>query len=98
MIPGALRPFMPDTDYMAVKYKDTSTEPALLIRTPERDIPILPAGYKDIWVVGLDEIEAVGGTDLIVRGGAYDLQPVPSIKVMKRFGWGQETETGGSDD
>lgn len=97
MIPSAFRPFMPDTDYMAVKYNDTTTPPALLIRTPDRDIPIMPEGYKDIWVVGLDEIEAVGGTSLIVRGGGYDLQPVPSIKTMRKFGWGQETETGGSE-
>jgi hypothetical protein len=97
MIPGAFRPFMPDTDYMAVKYVDTTTPPALLIRTPDRDIPIMPEAHKDIWVVGLDEIEAVGGVALVVRGGAYDLRPVPSVKTMRKFGWGQETETGGSE-
>jgi len=34
----------------------------------------------------------MGASALIVRGGAYSLQPIVSVKTMKRFGWGQEED------
>jgi len=98
MIPPAFRMFMPDTDYMAVKYEDTETQPDLYAITASGEVPLTPEAHKDIWIVSLDDMEEIEATALIVRGGPYDLQPVPSPKVMRQFGWGQESETGQKED
>ena len=39
-----------------------------------------------MWVVSLDDIEDFEATHLVINGGEYDLQPVPSPKTMRRFG------------
>ena len=41
---------------------------------------------NDMWVVSLDDIEDLEATHLVINGGEYDLQPVPSPKTMRRFG------------
>ena len=33
-------------------------------------------------------IEGMGADRIIIGGGAYDLQPVPSPKIMRKFGIG----------
>lgn len=92
MIPSAFRMFMPDTDHLAVKYKNMDAAPQLFARTENGDIALLAESHKDMHVVSLKDLKQSDASALVVRGGAYDLQPVPSPKTMRRFGWGQDDD------
>lgn len=92
MIPGAFRMFMPDTDYFAIKYKDTTTTPAAFAQTASGEVQLEAEAHKDFWVVSLDDMKDIDATTMVVRGGLYELQPVPSPETMRRFGWGQKED------
>lgn len=93
MIPGAFRMFMPDTDYLAVNYDDLRTSGAeIFARVKDKSIPLKAELYKEKHVVSLEDLKEMGASALIVKGGAYSLQPTVSVKTMKRFGWGQEDD------
>ena len=91
MIPGAVRMFMPDTDYLAVRYDDFRTSDAQIFATIDGvEKPIASESYKDMHVVSFEDLEDMGATALVIKGGAYQLQPTVSVKTLKKFGWGQE--------
>jgi len=93
MIPAAVRMFMPDTDYLAVKYDDLRvTDAKVFARVEGQDIPLVPEVFKEMHVISFKELKNMKASALIVRGGAYNLQPTVSVKIMKRFGWGQEED------
>ena len=93
MIPSVARMFMPDTDYLAVKYDDLRTTGAqIFARVGENDVPLTAELYKEMHVVSFEELEDMKASALIIKGGAYKLQPTVSVKTMKRFGWGQEED------
>ncbi|WP_017931965.1 hypothetical protein [Robiginitomaculum antarcticum] len=92
MIPMAFRLLMPDPDYYGVKYEDKATPPQIFVDTAKGEVPVSSDSYRDMHIVSMDQIRREGGSALIVRGGAYTLQPTPSIATMKRFGYGQDTE------
>jgi hypothetical protein len=88
MLPGALAIFMPDTDYFAIRMIDRKAVPTAMAASGEMQTKLDMEVFKDMWVVSLDDIEEVGADSLIIDGGAYDLQPVPSPKTMRKFGMG----------
>jgi len=93
MIPAAVRMFMPDTDYLAVNYNDLRVSGAeIFARVRGEDVPLQAELYKEKHVVSYEDLKEMGASALIVRGGAYTLQPTVSVKTMKRFGWGQEED------
>jgi len=91
MLPNAIAFLMPKTNYLAIKMVDRSKVPMAFVSTAEGERELALETFKDMWIVRLDDIEAVAGEALIIRGGAYDLQPVPSPKILRRFGWGAAT-------
>ena len=92
MLPSVVAMFMPDTDYFAVKMKDRSAVPVVLAVSSAAETPLPLEQVKDMWVVSLDDIEEANAESITLRGGAYDLQPVPSPKTLRRFGWGDAIE------
>lgn len=93
MIPTAVRMFMPDTDYLAVKYDDLRLQgDQIFALIGEDEVPLDAELYKEMHVVSFDTLEDMKASALIIKGGAYKLQPTVSVKTMKRFGWGQEEE------
>ena len=88
MLPDALAIFMPDTDYFAIRMIDRKAVPTAMAASGEMQTKLDMEVFKDMWVVSLDDIEEVGADSLIIDGGAYDLQPVPSPKTMRKFGMG----------
>ena len=93
MIPSVARLFMPDSDYLAVKYNDMRTTGAQIFAlVNKREVPLTAELYKEMHVVSYDDLEEMGAEALIIKGGAYRLQPTVSVKTMKRFGWGQEED------
>lgn len=93
MIPAVARMFMPDSDYLAVKYDDLRTSGAkVFAEVGGEEVPLTPELYKEMHVVSFEDLEDMGATALIVKGGAYHLQPTVSVKTMKKFGWGQEDD------
>ena len=93
MIPAPVRMFMPDTDYLAVNYDDLRVSGAeVFARIDGADVPIKAELYKEKHVVSFQELKEMGASALIIRGGAYKLQPTVSVKMMTRFGWGQKED------
>jgi hypothetical protein len=88
MLPGALAIFMPDTDYFAIRMIDRKAVPKTSILRNDIRVELDVEAFKDMWVVSLDHIKDADGDSLIIEGGAYDLQPVPSPKTMRKFGLG----------
>ena len=74
MIPRALRIFMPDTNYLAVKYENLGLTPQIFAQVGERAIPITSELYKEMHVVALDKLLDMDASGLIIKGGAYHLQ------------------------
>lgn len=93
MIPAALRMFMPDTDYLAVKYDDMRVTGAQIFAiTDAGNVPLMAELYKDMHVVSFENLKDMKATALLIKGGAYNLQPTVSVATLKRFGWGQKED------
>lgn len=88
MLPDAFAIFMPDTDYFAIRMIDRKAMPTVTALTGDLREKLKLEAFKDMWVVSLDMIEGMGADSIIIGGGAYDLQPVPSPKTMRKFGIG----------
>jgi len=91
MLPGAVALFMPDTDYFAIKMEAREAQPTVWALTEDGEAPLNIETVKDMWIVSLDELEDLDATGMVVNGGDYTLQPVPSPKTLRRFGWGDAT-------
>jgi len=92
MIPAAVRMFMPDTKYLAVRYDDLRLTSQVFASVNGQEMSLSPEIYKDMHVVSFKDLEELGAETLIIRGGAYQLQPTVSVKTMKRFGWGEDAD------
>ena len=93
MIPGALAMFMPDTDYLAVKYEDTSTPLRAFAVLDGVETLMKGEKVKDFYVISFEDMEDWNAEGLVIKGGPYNLQPVPSPSIMRRFGWGQDEDS-----
>lgn len=93
MIPGALALFMPDTDYLAVKYEDKSTPLRAFAILDGVETLMKGEKVKDFYVISFADMEDWEAEGLVIKGGEYNLQPVPSPSIMRRFGWGQDTDS-----
>lgn len=93
MIPAVARPFMPATDHLAVKYEDGAQTPIIKAEVDGELITLSSEAFRDMHVIACKVLEKMGASALIVEGGAYNLQPVVSVKTMKRFGWGEEQDS-----
>ncbi len=90
MIPAVARPFMPATDHLAIKYHDTKQAPIIKAAVEGKLVALTPEAFKDFYVIPCKALEELGASALVIEGGAYRLQPIVSVKTMKRFGWGEE--------
>ncbi len=97
MIPAAISFLMPSTDYLAVKYDDTSTALEAFVEVDGQEIALPSERHKDFDVISFDDIKELNATALIIRGGTFNLQPVPSPKFMRRIGWGQDRDDAKND-
>lgn len=88
MLPSAIALFMPDTDYLGIRMVDRKAVPTAYAMIGETRVPLELELVNDMWVASLDDIEDADADTLIIEGGAYDLQPVPSPKTLRRFGLG----------
>ena len=88
MLPGAIALFMPDTDYFGIRMIDRKSVPSATAVSGGVRKSLALEAVKDMWVVSLDDVEDANAERLIISGGAYDLQPVPSPKTLRRFGMG----------
>jgi len=91
MIPPAFRMFMPDTTYLAVKYQDKALQTPgtakIFARVDGQDVALESEAFKDFVVVSGKALRKMGASALIVQGGAYDLMPIPSLDIMRKFAW-----------
>lgn len=92
MLPNAFAFLMPATNYLAVKYDVTDTPLEAFALVDGKEIALTSERHKDFDVISCKELEELGAEALIIRGGPYQLQPVPSPSIMRRFGWGQDSD------
>ena len=92
MIPNALSLILPDTKYLTVRYDDFRKSADLRALVGEDKIILTPESHKDMHVISLETLEEMGAEALLVKGGPYQLQPTVSVKLMKKFGWGEDAE------
>lgn len=92
MIPAAVRMFMPDTKFLAVRYDDFRLDYDIYAQVGADEIPVKVERHKDMHVVAYEDLKDMGADALVIKGGDYQLQPTVSVKTMKRFGWGEEAE------
>ena len=94
---------MPDTRYLAVKYNDLAlqdpqAEAQIYAQTARGAVLLDMQRYKEKFVIAYKDMQKMDASALIIRGGDYTLQPVPSPKFMRRFDKGtQEGDQDGSD-
>jgi hypothetical protein len=88
MLPDAVAIFMPDTDYFAIRMIDRKATPIAIAVSEGVKNPLDMEAVKDMWIISLDDIEDANADRILIEGGAYDLQPVPSPKTLRRFGLG----------
>jgi hypothetical protein len=93
MIPDVFAFLMPDTDYLAVKYDDPKTVLQAFAFVNGEEVALSSVRHKDFDVLSCEDLEDMNATALIIKGGPYQLQPVPSPKTMRRFGWGQKEDS-----
>lgn len=92
MLPNAVAFLMPATNYLAVKYDIAETPLEAFALVNGQEIALTSERHKDFEVISCKELEDLGAEALIIRGGPYQLQPVPSPSIMRRFGWGQNDD------
>ena len=85
MLPDIVSMFMPDTDYFAIKMIDRKAVPTAFASLNASETELSLVAVDEMWIVSLDEIMEIEGASLSVRGGPYDLQPVPSPKTLRKF-------------
>lgn len=91
IIPAAVRIFMPETKHLAVRYDDRRSTSQVFALVNGKEVKLEPVFYNEMHIVSFKTLEDLGASAFIIKGGAYKLQPTVSIKVMKRFGWGDDT-------
>jgi len=89
MIPAAIRMFMPDTDYLHVKYELPSTPPQITAYRGNVGSNVQSEFYNEGYVFALKDIRRLKAERVEITGGTYKLAPVPNIKTMKKFGIGR---------
>jgi len=78
--------FVPKMTHIAITYDDVETLPNVSAISNGESISVELEPYGEMLVI---DIEALAGSNvqtLIVKGGTYELFPVPSIKKMKSLG------------
>ena len=91
IVPAPVRLFLPKFDHVTIT---PEIENAALIIKAQMDDAILPGltveEFHGSYVVDVDELENLGADRLVIQGGAYYMEPTPSIKAMKKFMRGDE--------
>lgn len=92
MIPSAIRLFLPDTKHISVRYDDLRLTSQIFARVGDQEIPLVPERFRNMHVVSLKKLMDMGASELLVKGGEYQLKSTLSAKNMKRFSWKSEDE------
>ena len=91
MIPAVARLFMPDTNHLSLRYDDLDAPVQITAFKGDEVLPAIDTiYYDDAYVFDLDDLKDMDADRLVIKGGAYELSPVPSVKTMKRFGIGEK--------
>jgi len=90
MVPSVARLFMPDTKHLSVTMSDQSRIPIVsALKDGKAFGEIEITAYGESYIFPLSTLKDMGA-DAISISGDHTLSPVPSMKIMKRFGIGQK--------
>jgi len=91
MAPAAFRVLIPDTDHIALSYDDKTIAPQIWAYKNDQTLgQVATEPFDKAHVFAVDFLEDMGADRIEILGGAYKLAPVPSVKTMKKFGFGDK--------
>lgn len=93
MMPGPAKLLVPKMTHVSLTYEDEAIEPDVKAWNNNGLINGLTyEPFGSTYVISLDELEDLGANKLVIGGGAYKLEPSPSVKKMKSLGFTEEDE------
>lgn len=95
MVPGPMKLLVPKMTHVSVTYNDDDDDAIANIRAMKDGVAfdgLTVEPFGDTYVISLDALEDLGADSLSIEGGAYILEPAPSIEKMKSLGFSEEEE------
>lgn len=89
MISGPASLLVPKMTHLMIDYKADDTP--LELTAFNGDEPLATPNIEEFagaYVLRLKDLKKAGATRLEVKGGVHSLSPTPSVKIMKKFGFG----------
>ena len=83
---GVQAMFVPKMTHIAITYDDVETLPNVSAISNGESISVELEPYGEMLVIDVKALAGSNVQTLIVKGGTYELFPVPSIKKMKSLG------------
>lgn len=91
LVPAPIRLLIPKMTHMSVTFDNPAAEgqriEAFSGDTPVSGLIIEPFGETS--VIEVAHIEGLGADRLVISGGAFDMEPSPSIEKMKKLGFSE---------
>ncbi len=91
MLPGVMALMVPKMTHVGVTYLSPadSTQPRIYaVKSGDEIGGLFVEKFHEMYVVGLEDLQALSAENLNIEGGEYHLTPIPSIKKMKKLGFG----------
>ena len=92
MFPGPMALMVPKMTHVGITYLDDleTVKPNIYAEKSGNEISgLLVEKFGSMFVVGIEDLQSLGADSLKIEGGEYELTPIPSIKKMKKFGFGE---------
>lgn len=90
LFPGPAKLLVPKMTHVAVTYKDKAAIPDIQAMKADAALQgLIIAPFAGMHVIDIAAFKNMGADALAISGGAYTLEPVPSIKKMKSLGFGE---------
>ncbi|MGJ8563769.1 MAG: hypothetical protein ACSHXY_09465 [Alphaproteobacteria bacterium] len=90
LFPGPAKLLVPKMTHVAVTYKDKGIQPNIHAMKADAALQgLIIEPFAGMHVIDIAAFKNMGADTLAISGGAYTLEPVPSIKKMKSLGFGE---------
>lgn len=87
MIGGLMSKMLPKFEYATLSYEDETigSDTISAFRDGQKLDDLEIEIFEGSFVISIDQLEDMKADEIRISGGAYSLEPTPSIKIMKKF-------------
>ena len=92
LFPAPMSLMVPKMTHVGINYhndSDTTQQKIYAAKAGNELSGLLVEKFGNLFVVGIEDLQSLGADSLKIEGGKYELTPIPSIKKMKKFGFGE---------